>query len=285
MSPRHRTPGCRRGFALSELLVAGVVGGLLLLATYQVLATHSRTQALNASESLGREALRAGMEAVFQELREISPEGGDLRRMAEGSLTVRTPGKFGVVCQLPAYGVGAPSGAPGIRVVTLGTAFETGDSVLVLAENDPGREGDDRWLARRVQAVEEGESCFGEPAQILVLPDLDDTGLDDGGDVVRPGAVVRGFRTVTYGLFQVRGQSFLARQLPGASGPDPVAGPLLPSGGVEFEYLDAMGAPTRVDTSVAQVQLTLRFQSSSGDPESGSDPDSLVARVVPRNTP
>ena len=95
--------------------------------------------------------------------------------------------------------------------------------------------------------------------------------------------MVRGYDWYTYGLYDIGGEPFLARKSSPGATPEPLVGPLLPGTGVEFAYLDTLGVATGTATSVAQIQVILRYQSpvrnAQGDPVS----DSVVARVYPRN--
>ena len=63
----------------------------------------------------------------------------------------------------------------------------------------------------------------------------------------------------------------------------PLIGPLLPSGGLSFRYLDTGGNVTTVDTLVAQIEMTLRYQSDLQDFTNRPVSDSIVVRVYPRN--
>ncbi len=265
----------RRGFTLVELLVVVVLGGFLVLSIYQVLITHSRTYSVNAARILGQQSLRAGMDVLFGELREVSTRGGDLVAMGRDSLTIRTQRAFGLVCSVD-YTVVPPR----VRVVRMGRPILAGDSVFVFADNNPERSADDVWLARSVQSADTTVTCSGRAAVDLRIPQL-----ASSGDTVRVGAPIRAFQRFTYGLYRIDGEWYLGRRNPLAAGsrPDPLVGPLRPDNGLEFRYLDSRGQVTAVDSLVAQIQVTLRYlaplRGSGGQPVA----DSLVSRIFLRN--
>ena len=100
---------------------------------------------------------------------------------------------------------------------------------------------------------------------------------------LRVGAPVRAFDTYTYGLYQIDGDYYLGRRQSSAGSPDPLVGPLLPSTGVGFRFLDSVGAVTTVDTLVAQIEVVLRYQSEVLDSQGRPVKDSILARVYHRN--
>jgi len=263
----------RTGFTLVELLVVVVLGGLMLLAIYQVLITNSRTYAVNNAQIQGQQSLRAGMELLFSELREVSTEEGDIVSMGVDSVTIRTSRAFGLVCATD-YSVNPPR----ITAYRLGPEIVANDSIFVFADNLPDRAGDDVWLTRLVQTVDTTATCSGAPGQKLVVPNLAST-----GDTVRVGAPIRTFLTYTYGLYDFSGESYLGRRISTASSPDPLVGPLIPKRGVTFRYLDSLGAVTAVPTDVAQIEVILRYTSEMRDARNQLIRDSIVARVYPRN--
>ena len=53
------------------------------------------------------------------------------------------------------------------------------------------------------------------------------------------GAPVRGFDAYSYGQKQFEGESYSHDGPNGDAGPDPLVGPIPPSDGVTFRYLDA----------------------------------------------
>jgi prepilin-type N-terminal cleavage/methylation domain-containing protein len=263
----------RRGFTLVELLVVVVLGGLIVLATYEVLITNSRTYAVTNAQIQGQQSLRAGLDVLFGELREISPSEGDLVASGANSLTIRTQRAFGLVCSVD-YGATPPE----VTAFKVGSFIYSGDSVFIFADNDVDRAADDVWLTRVVQDSDTTATCAGTDGQTLAITDLGST-----MDMVRVGAPVRAFETYTYGLYVIDGEPYLGRRISTAGSPDPLVGPLLPGTGVAFRYLDSIGGVTAVDTLVAQIQVTLRYQSDVRDRQNRLVRDSIVAIVYARN--
>lgn len=268
MSPRNRL-----GFTLVELLVVVVLGGLIVLATYQVLITNSRTYAVNNAQIQGQQALRAGLDVLFGELREVSSGQGDILSMGSTSVTIRTPRAFGLVCATD-YAASPPT----VTALQAGPPILDGDSIFIFADNEIDRASDDVWLTRRVQTSDTTATCGSDPAQTLTIPNLVST-----GDTVRIGGPVRAFDVYTYGLYQIDGDFYLGRRKSTSGTPDPLVGPLLPTSGVSFRYLDTIGATTTTNTDVAQIEVVLRYQSGVRDNRNRLVADSIVARVFPRN--
>jgi prepilin-type N-terminal cleavage/methylation domain-containing protein len=268
----------KRGFTLVELLVVVVLGGMMVLSIYQVLATNSRTYTVNNAQIQGQQALRAGMDILFSEIREISTEEGDLVGMGADFISVRAQRAFGVACDVD-YTV-APNRITSHR---LGPAFQAGDSVVIFADNDPALNKDDAWLTKTIQTVDTTSATCpdGSWGQTFGISNLAST-----GDSVRLGAPVRAFDTYTYGLFDYGGETYLGRWASASMAlgrPDPLVGPLVPARGVSFRYLDSIGAVTTVDTLVAQIEVTLRYQSEVRDARNQQVADSIVGLVYPRN--
>jgi prepilin-type N-terminal cleavage/methylation domain-containing protein len=269
---------CRRGFTLVELLIVAVLGSFLVMATYQVLITNSRTYAVNNAQIQGQQMLRAGMDVLFGELREISTRDGDLIGMGADSLRIRAQRTFGVVCSVD-YSVSPPT----LTVFQIGPAFEAGDSIFVFHDTDTDRSADDEWFVGVATAVDTTATCAGSPGQELTVPFVGVTAADSPPDSVRVGAPVRGFDVFSYGLYEIEGEPYLGRRLARANSPDPLVGPLVAGRGVSFRYLDSLGAVTVVDTLVSQIEVILRYQSEVGDFQSNLVSDSILMRIYPRN--
>lgn len=263
----------RRGFTLVELLVVVVLGGLMVLAIYQVLVTNSRTYAVNNAQIQGQQSLRAGMDVLFGELREISGPEGDIVSMAVDSITIRTSRAFGLVCA-----TNYTASPPRVTAYRIGPGVEAGDSIFIFADNNPDWATDDVWLTRVAQSVDTTATCGGALAQEITVANLAST-----GDTVRVGAPLRTFDTYTYGLISLGGETYLGRRISTAGSPDPLVGPLVPNRGVNFRYLDSIGIVTTVDTLVTQIEVTLRYASPVMNSQNQRVRDSIVGRVYLRN--
>jgi prepilin-type N-terminal cleavage/methylation domain-containing protein len=270
-----RAIGDRGGFTLVELLLVAILGGLIVAATYQVLITNQRTYTANTAQIHDQQTLRAGLDILFGELREISTEGGDLLLMHPRGLRIRTMRAFGLVCD-----VQPGLSPPRITALRVGRWFEGGDSLFIFYDNDTELVGDDVWLSKVVSNVDTTATCpGGDQAQEMHIP-----GLSSTDDSVRIGAPVRTYTTFTYGILQDGADWYLARA-EGYRTPEPLIGPIRSStgGGVEFVYLDEDGNVTGTATDVAQIQVTLRTLSGIRDAQGNFMQDSITATVSVRN--
>jgi len=268
----------RRGFTLVELLVVIVLATFMVLTIYQVLIANSRTYAVNNAQIQGQQMLRAGMDVLFGELREISTPGGDLLDMKDHHLVIRAQRAFGLVCTAD-YSVSPPK----LTLFRVGPAFQPNDSIFLFLDNNPNLGSDDRWVGGITTAVDSTTLCNGNPGQTLTVPFVGTLAAAASPDSVRVGAPARAFDVYTYGLFEIDGEPYLGRQLKGAAAPDPLVGPLLATNGVTFRYLDSLGAVTTADTLVSQIEVILRYRSKVRTFGNALVADSILARVYPRN--
>ena len=154
-----------------------------------------------------------------------------------------------------------------------------GDSIVALADNDPMKALDDRWITGRVTSADTTSTCTGlDTAQEVYLEGLSTS------DTIRIGAMVRSYTLFTYGLFEFDGQPFLGRRSAGAS-PQPLVGPLRGKleGGLAFTYLDENNAETLVGSEVALIQVELRTASRILGTDGRPISDSIITRIYPRN--
>lgn len=265
---------CERGFTLMEILVVTVLGTLLAVSTYRIINLTQRIHTTQAAQVQGQQTLRAGLAILYSELRELSPSDGDLLAMATDSISFRAMRQVGYVCASD-YSTNPPH----FTLRRTGRWLGVGDSIVALADNDPTRALDDRWITGRVTSADTTVSCSGlDRAQEVYVEGLSTS------DTIRIGAMVRSYAAFTYGLFEFDGQPFLGRRSAGAS-PQPLVGPLRgkSEGGLAFTYLDANNAVTLVGSEVAQIQVELRTASrilgTDGTPVS----DSIETRIYPRN--
>ena len=264
----------QRGFSLIELTIVVVLGMLVLAAVHNVLTTNLRAYTILNSKVRSQQTIRGGSQILFAALREVSPRGGDLIRIAADSMTVRSSSAFGIVC-------GAVTSAE-MTVMRYGRWIGVGDSVFVLADNDPGKASDDVWHAALVGTVDTTVTCGGgEEAQKITLPGME---AALAADSVLPGAPVRVYQHYTYSLASLDGSWYLARSVPSGEA-EPLVGPLRSpgEGGLRIEYLDSLGATTTIPADVAQFRITLR--SAPGAARPGGEPlsDTIVTRVYARN--
>ncbi len=267
-----RTTHDRGGFTLVELLIVAVIGVIVVAATYQMILTSQRASTIQIAQMQGQQTVRAGIDILFSELRELSPAEGDILTMDSDRIEVRAMRAFGLVCDVN------PTGSP-IRVKKMGRYFANGDSIVVFADNNPDISSDDTILFGVVSNISTAltETCTGtDTAQSLVVPALI---AALANDTVRLGAPVRGFTIYTYGLYLVNGDYYLARRSGNTT--ERLVGPLSPNG-VSFTYMDSDGNVTTNPTSVAQIEVTLRSRSNVTN-KRGPVADSLTTAIYLRN--
>lgn len=269
----------RRGFTLVELLVVTVLGSIVLLATLQVLITNQRTYAAQNAVITGQQATRIALEVLMNELRELSPSGGDIMMMSQDSLRVRLMRKFSIVCATDYSEVGL--GNFDISVLNLpGYDFLSGDSIFVFANNDEGDDNDDVWIKTRIGNVS-NTTCpqNSEAAYELRFGGLASLFITDSVGV---GAPVRSFQHFSFGLTTYNGDTYLGRQPVGGTWV-PVAGPLDSGTGIEFVYRDALGATTTTPTDVRQIVVRIRTAAQLRNSLNTPISDSITAWVYARN--
>ena len=263
----------RAGFTLVELLIVSVLGALLVAAAYQVLLVNQRTYTAQNAQIQAQQTVRAGLDVLFGELRELSRTGSDVRAFGPDSLKVRAGRNFGLVCVAD-----VTTGALDVRRV--GSWFEVGDSVVVYAENNVNSVADDNWIYGRVTARDTTISCGGRPAQRITVPEV--VTAATVADTVRVGGNVRSFTYYTYGLYTIDSEPYLGRK--DASGTAvPLVGPLRSANGLAFRYLDSLGAVTTTAADISQVEVTLRTMSRVLGPQGRPVADSVTTRIYVRN--
>ena len=263
----------RNGFTVVELLMVSVLGALVVGVTYQVLILNQRTYIAQNAKIESQQTVRAGLDVLFSELRELSTAESDILEFGSDTLKVRAVRGFGLAC---AVNVGAGT----LDVLRVGSWFEVGDSVVVYAENDDGTGADDDWIYGTVTARDTTISCGSEQAQRLSVPVV--TTAAAALDTVRVGASLRSYAHYTYGLFTLDGESYLGHK-EWAGSPIAMVGPLRNPGGLAFRYLDAAGAVTAVGADIRQVEVALRTLSNARGAGGQPISDSIVTRIYLRN--
>lgn len=272
------TKGRRQGFSLVELLVAMVVAGLVLGATYQVLVTNQRVHTTQQEQMQAQGTVRAGLAVLSSELRAISPSGGDIEEMSEERLEIRVPRATGFVC--------GAAGTDDERDFTLrltGRQFVGGEDVVVLAHDYEA--GTHHWLGEddpiRVQSAGEpgppdvcgwGESEQEVRVQGSILGEI----VGDTREVLG-GHPIHMLEISEYGLQEHEDEYYLGRD------GEPLVGPVRRDGGVRFEYFAADGSEADVPGEVARIRVTVVAESGATMSDGQPVGDSLSVTVHPRN--
>ncbi len=290
----------RRGFTMVELLVAMVLLGLVSAALYRVLVNNQRlymaqTQRIDLSQNI-----RAAVNILPAELREIDAADGDIVAMAPDRLEIRAMRWLGFTCVAPLLGgglngltmvirggdVGQPLfyGARGMNVVS--------DTMLIYYDGNQTTRNDDYWARGTFTGVAPVvQNCPGLPVQTgrLVTFNLNLLGLGvNQAGAIPVGAPVRGYEHVIYQLYKPAGDtSYYIGFQPAGGTMQPLVGPVL-TNGLTFQYYAADGSVTAVKNQVARVDITVRARTVSAIRGGGQAPaatvvDSISTSVALRN--
>lgn len=278
----------REGFTIVELLLVLLLGTVLLGAVYDTMSRQERAYGKFNAMAGTQQDTRIGMDLLAAELRELSPEGGDLLMATQDSLRVRALRKFGIVCA-------KDNSSKRFDVARVGvTAFAAGDSITVYADQDSLKATDDVWQEAAIQTTASLSDCNSTilgAALGLLMPTatLERITIQGSGvrfDSIYPGAPVRSFETLTYRVGDVDGEPWVVRAA-GAT-MTPLFGPVPPSTGLRLAYFDTTG--TQLTTfplsaadrgSVARVRVTLRARRQTGTNYTAHT-DSLVSEILVR---
>lgn len=276
----------RAGFTMTELIVVVVLGSLVLLASLQVLITQQRTYTAQNVAINGQQSTRMALEILSGDLRELSPEGGDIIAMSSTQLQVRLMQKFSIVCGTV---FGSNPQLYVVRSLMGASPFVATDSVFVWADNRVNTEVDDHWIAAQVTQVgATAVPCLEPllppvPAALLTFQSQG-SAFNVTTDSVTMGAPVRSYDRFTFGLTTASdGDTYLGRRRR-AEPWMPIAGPLRPSDGLEFVYLDENNAVTTTPTDVRQIEVRIRASSRGVVNSVGNEvTDSIAAVIYTRN--
>jgi len=264
------------GFTIVELLVVTVLAAVILGAIYQTITVQERSYRQTGAIIATQQTMRTALDVLEAELREVSAAGGDLFMARPESIGFRAFRAIGFVCR---------ADIPGLKldVWELGEPFTAGggaDSVIVFIENDPAIGTDDQWQTTKISSVSTADcpDWNGYPERRLNL---------SGGSIagIRPGAPIRSFRRLTYGIQQIGGRWVLARRDP-VQGTDALVGPLAPpsDSGLAFRYFDANGNPTTNPAAVARIWIMVKGRTpGTGLLGSTAYGDSLFTQLFLRN--
>ncbi len=283
-------PGARSaahaGFALVELVVAVVLGGVVTAAICRILQGNQRFYRSQSAVLDVQQGVRAAAFVLAAELRELDARDGDLLAAGRDSVSIRAMRTFAVVCAAPDAGTGAVIVADAL---TFGSRAPdpARDRALVYAPLATAASAG--WLDLGIAGTGGGARCTdGSPGTILRLD-------GDTADLARvaAGSPLRTYERTTYRLYADEdGVAWLGERhfASGAwTATSPVAGPLRRGDGLSLAYLDSAGRPGAAPAMVASVTIAVRGQSTVpiailGRRASGQRyPDSLVVRVALRN--
>jgi hypothetical protein len=266
-----------------ELLVAVVVASVLLIAIFQVLLSQQQIFTVQRERIQSQQTVRAGLEVMAGELRELSPTEGDFLLADPDEMEFRVVRGLGIACE-------KTSNAPLIlRVVRRGRAVAEGDSVHLYVEGNPTVPGSDFWVTAGVTAVAaDAEPCpvplsaAEEDRPVGRLITLVPSQTIDPADV-RTGAILRIVERFSYGLMTFEGEPYLARTGEGALDVVPLVGPVRADNGVRFRYFDGDGNETTSLAAIRTVEVTVQTQSGARDPSGRLIGDSLSVVIHARN--
>ena len=267
----------RNGFTLVELLIVVVLGGLVLAAIFQVLVSNQQIYTRQSQAVMGQQTVRGGIEYLSQEIREISPAGGDILGIDEDRFEMRVMRKVGVACEAV-----DDNGAVRVTVALPGQRFVPDESVVLFYNSGSGDPEDDAFA----EGVVSGESaagtpdqCGGEATRRVTVGSLNPS---VNASQVGAGALLRSVETVTYTPVVLDGETYLGRRIGGGT-TEPLVGPIAATDGLVFEYFDVNGDPTTTPNDVRSVRVTLRTISQARDQRGQPIEESLSVIVNPRN--
>ena len=291
------------GMTLIELLMSLVMLGLVGVTITTVMLRQQRFHAAASAMRDVRESTREVAAILPADLRGVSPVGGDLYELGTSSLRFRAQTGSAIICTIS--GTRTSVTIPPLTLASEAgltawvSAPVAGDSVFIFDEGATEGTEDDSWRRYRLTANPAAGVCPTSTRFTATATEADagyTLTLSGALPTSTPvGSVIRFFRTAEYRLYAESGAWYLGyRECPdGAcqnfqpvSGPFP--GPLSSRGaGLQFTFLDSLGAVTAVPSQVSRLQFIARAETRSPIFTSGSQSDhgqdSLVITVAFRN--
>jgi prepilin-type N-terminal cleavage/methylation domain-containing protein len=278
----------RRGFTLTEIMIAMTLMLIVSGAAYKLLVTTQRLSRSQTERAGLQSNVRMGSLVVLNDLRELGTVSGgaadknDILNAEVSDITYRAMRGMGFICQAPtATQVRITrSGFSGFRDPQAGR-----DGLYVFIDGDQDSEADDAWLPVPIADVSTATACPGAMGDGITLTTPNTAGLVG----VPVGTPVRFYEVMELKLHQADGKSWLgARSISAGEAIQPVLGPLVDGNGFQLEYLDAAGGATADRTAIKSIRITIRGI-SDGAVNPGVEgilthvQDSLVTQVALRN--
>jgi prepilin-type N-terminal cleavage/methylation domain-containing protein len=263
-----------RGFTMVEMLIVAVLGSLIVAAAYEMLRTNQRAFTIQTAQVQSQQSVRAGLDVLTSELRELSRTGEDLIALGPDSMTVRAMRAFGLLCDINS------TGSP-IIVKKVGRYFSLKDSIFAFVDNDPDKSADDSIYVAQITGIDTTSTCptGGDSAQTISSSGL--TAIHTAGDTMRDGGPMRAFTRFTYGIVSSNSEYYLGRK--NASGTTSILVGPVASGGVSFTYYDSIGGTTTTPALVYSIGVTLKTLTKVVDEQGNLIADSLTTRIHLRN--
>ena len=275
---------CRRGFTLTEIMLALVVTLVVAGAVYNLLLATQRVTRAQTDRIAIQSALRAGSLIVLNELSELStaigdtPDQNDVLAMSPTAITYRAMRGTGFICHVAAPTIIrlAQGAFSGHRLPQAGR-----DQAYVFVSGHPAPEVKDSWAAAKIVAVTTALPCPAGlgPGITLTLS------ASPSAELLEPGTPVRITELMELRPYRADDAVWLgARAVSTGEAIQPLVGPLAGSDGFVLEYLDSGGGPTANRGSITTIQVTLR---GLLDSQKGGDraAEELVTLVPLRNSP
>ena len=281
---------------LVELLVALVLLGIVSAGIYRVLVNNQRIYQAQTQRIDLQQNVRAAVNILPAEVRELAATEGDILAMGANSITIRAMRQLAIACQAPVLGL--PAAAIMIRTEPFFSTrdFIVGDNIFVYYEGDQATRNDDSWVPGRITAIANGDCPGGAvgDGRLITATLIFGTVTAPNGTVmnqfnqtgrIQSGAPIRGWEQVTYRLQQAADANWYI-YLIDASGTQPLIGPVL-SNGFQLAYYDSTGAVTATPALVASIEVTVQGQTLNpirqSDGQLSRPVDSVQTRVAIRN--
>jgi prepilin-type N-terminal cleavage/methylation domain-containing protein len=276
----------RAGFTLIELMISLVIAGAILTAAYRILAGNQRFYRAQTQITEVQQNIRAVIQLLPGDLRELSSAEGDIYAMASDSIALRSMRGFGIICDTPSVALGRFT-LRNSQLFAPITPSATRTRVIVFRDNDTEIAADDSWIRGPVVTVASGTCTDGSAGTQFTVLMNGGNGLLAG---VTIGSPVRLYERAIYKFYDTGSGWFLGiRNYVGGvyQTISPVAGPLRSNDGLAFVYYDSTGAVTNDVDEVASIELKVRGVSSQPimvqGRATGYYSDSLSVRVALRN--